>query len=69
MKQSSRAYQGQGNIIPNTMAAGEKLVDKGNGKKRRVQGKFRTKMQIIEAIMYQSLIDKMLTEDHQFSVA
>lgn len=51
------------------MAAGEKLVDKGNGKKRRVQGKFRTKMQIIEAIMYQSLIDKMLTEDHQFSVA
>ena len=56
-------------IIPDAMVAGKKVVDRGDGKKRLVQGKLRTKMLINEAIRHQSLINKMQAEDKHFFVA
>ena len=56
-------------IIPDAMAAGKKVIDRGDGKKRSVQRKLRAKMLIDEAIMHQSIINKMLSQDRQLLVA
>ena len=55
-------------IIPDAMAAGKKVIDRGDGKKRSVQGKFRAKMLIDEAISHQLSINKMLSQDRKFVV-
>ena len=51
------------------MVVGTKLVEKGDGKRISVQGTLRVKMLINEDIRHQSLIDKIITKDRQFSMA
>ena len=50
------------------MVVGTKLVEKGDGKRISVQGTLRVKMLINEDIRHQSLIDKIITKDRQFSM-
>ena len=68
-KNRSTLVMARAKIIPGAMAAGKKFIARGDGKKRSVQGKLRAKMLIDEAIMHQSLINKMLSLDRQFLVA
>ena len=47
-------------LIPDAMAAGKEKVDKGDKKKRKVQGKVRTKVLLEEAIYHQTIIENMM---------
>ena len=68
-KKRSALVMARAKIIPDAMAAGKEVIDRGNGKKRLVQGKSVSKMLINETIRHQSLINKMLSQDRQFLVA